>query len=82
MRVNAWPSPDWFDYGGIQAQCAAVRDAKRVAVFMGDRLNRVSQLKPAMYIRGVENMMLDLAIRPGLARAPTASEPVFSAIWP
>ena len=36
---------------------------------MGDRLNRVAQLKPAMYIRGVENIMLDMAIRPELARA-------------
>jgi uroporphyrinogen decarboxylase len=64
-----WPSADWFDYKGIEAQCAAVRDGGRVAVFMGDRLNRIAQLKPAMYIRGVENIMLDMAIRPALARA-------------
>ena len=64
-----WPSPDWFDYGVIEAQCDAVIAAGRVAVFMGDRLNRVAQLKPAMYLRGVEQILVDLAMNPELARA-------------
>ncbi|MCD6416846.1 MAG: hypothetical protein J7M08_09165 [Planctomycetes bacterium] len=64
-----WPSPDWFDYGVLREQCQRARDAGRVAVFMGDRLNRVAQLKPAMYIRGVDNIMLDMAARPEMARA-------------
>ena len=51
-----WPSPDWFDYSGIEAQCARVRERGRVVVFMGDRLNRLAQLKPAMYLRGVEQI--------------------------
>lgn len=53
-EVNAyghWPSPDWFDYSIVEAQCEAIRREKRVVVFMGDRLNRISQLKPAMYLR-------------------------------
>ena len=38
-----WPPADWFDYSAIESQCDAVRE-RRVVVFMGDRLNRVSQL--------------------------------------
>jgi uroporphyrinogen decarboxylase len=64
-----WPSPDWFDYGVVEAQCDAVRATGRAVVFMGDRLNRVAQLKPAMYLRGVEAILTDLALDPGLAAA-------------
>ena len=64
-----WPSPDWFDYSIVEAQCDAVIAAGRVAVFMGDRLNRVAQLKPAMYLRGVEQILVDLAMNPDIARA-------------
>ena len=64
-----WPSPDWFDYRGIRDQCEAVIRAGRIAVFMGDRLNRIAQLKPAMYLRGVERILLDMAAEPAIARA-------------
>ena len=66
---GGWPSPDWFDYSAVETQCEAVRGGGRVVLFMGDRLNRVAQLKPAMYLRGVEQIMLDLALRADLARA-------------
>lgn len=68
-RYPHWPSPDWYDYGVIEAQCDAVLKGGRVAVFMGDRLNRVAQLKPAMYLRGTEQIFLDLALREDVARA-------------
>lgn len=64
-----WPSADWFDYSDVARQCEEVRGAGRVAVFMGDRLNRVAQLKPAMYLRGMENILTDLALEPGIAAA-------------
>jgi uroporphyrinogen decarboxylase len=64
-----WPSPDDFDYTVVEAQCDAIRAQGRVVVFMGDRLNRVAQLKPAMYLRGLENTFFDLALRPEIARA-------------
>lgn len=64
-----WPRADWFDYTAIEAQCDAVRAGGRVAVFMGDRLNRVAQLKPAMYIRGVERILMDMAMAPEIAAA-------------
>jgi uroporphyrinogen decarboxylase len=64
-----WPSADWFDCREIAQQCLAVRNRGRVAVFMGDRLNRIAQLKPAMYLRGVERILEDMALRPELAQA-------------
>jgi len=66
-RYPHWPSPDWFDYSTIEAQCDAIRARDRVAVFVGDRLNRLAQLKPAMYLRGVERIFMDMAENPELA---------------
>jgi uroporphyrinogen decarboxylase len=53
-----WPSPDWYDYSPIAEQCKACGD--RVVMFMGDRLNRIAQLKPAMYLRGVDQILIDM----------------------
>ena len=64
-----WPSPDWFDYGTVEAQCETIRKAGRVVVFMGDRLNRLAQLKPAMYLRGIEQILVDMRLNPELAAA-------------
>jgi len=64
-----WPSPDWFDYSTIADQCESIRRRGRIAVFVGDRLNRIAQLKPAMYVRGVERILLDMALCPELAHA-------------
>ncbi len=64
-----WPSPDWYDYDGIEAQCDSIMKEKRVVVFMGDRLNRVAQLKPAMYLRGEEQLLVDLALNPDMVQA-------------
>jgi len=66
---NYWPDPDAFDYRPIDAQCQTIRDRGRVVVFMGDRLNRIAQLKPAMYLRGVEQIFMDMTLRPELADA-------------
>jgi uroporphyrinogen decarboxylase len=64
-----WPSPGWFDYTVIEAQCDAVLARDKVVVFMGDRLNRVAQLKPAMYLCGVDTILSTMALSPGLAHA-------------
>jgi len=68
-RYPHWPSPDAYDYSVIEGQCERIREAGRVVVFMGDRLNRVAQLKPAMYLRGLENTFFDLALRPKIIEA-------------
>ena len=63
-----WPSPDWFDYSAVTEQVARARETGKVIIFMGDRMNRCSQLKPAMYLRGVEQILLDLALNPAIAQ--------------
>lgn len=62
-----WPNPDTFDYGVVEEQCDAILKENRVVVFMGDRLNRIAQLKPAMYLRGTENIFMDLTVRQEIA---------------
>jgi uroporphyrinogen decarboxylase len=62
-----WPSPDWFDYSVIADQCRACGD--RCVMFMGDRLNRIAQLKPAMYIRGIEQILVDMMAEPDIFQA-------------
>jgi uroporphyrinogen decarboxylase len=64
-----WPEPDMFDYDVIEEQCDAVLQGDRIVVFMGDRLNRFAQLKPAMYLRGTENILLDLAVNQEIAES-------------
>ena len=64
-----WPSPDDLDYSVVADQARRVREAGRVACFMGDRLNRVAQLKPAMYLRGVDQVLLDMALNPDIFQA-------------
>lgn len=66
-----WPSADWFDYSPVFAEAKAVRDRGRVVAFMGDRLNRFAQLKPAMYLRGIDQALVDMLIEPEIFRALT-----------
>ncbi len=68
-QYEYWPSPDWFDYSVVYDQAKAVRDQGRIAVFMGDRLNRVAQLKPAMYLRGIDQALVDMAIEKDIFKA-------------
>jgi len=62
-----WPDPDMFDYDVVEQQCDEILQKNRVVVFMGDRLNRVAQFKPAMYLRGTENIFIDLAANQEIA---------------
>jgi uroporphyrinogen decarboxylase len=60
-RYDHWPSVDWYDFSDIKMQCEKYRRQEKVVAFEGDRTNRVAQLKPYMYIRGMENAYLDMA---------------------
>jgi uroporphyrinogen decarboxylase len=62
-----WPHPDWFDYDCVREQAIAARASGKAVVFMGDRMNRCAQLKPAMYVRGIEQILLDLSLNPDIA---------------
>ncbi len=57
-----WPSPDCWDYADAAADCRQYSD--HCVIAMGDRMDRTAQLKPAMYLRGIEQIMLDLALNP------------------
>jgi uroporphyrinogen decarboxylase len=63
---TGWPSVDWFDFSTIEAQCEAYRRKKRIVVFSGDRMNRIAQLKPYMYLRGMENTYVDMGLNKDL----------------
>ena len=64
-----WPKPGWFDYECVREQVRIARETGKVVVFMGDRLNRCAQLKPAMYVRGIEQIFMDTIINPDIAKA-------------
>jgi uroporphyrinogen decarboxylase len=68
-EYTGWPSPDDYDYSVVREQAKTIQADGRIAVFMGDRLNRVAQLKPAMYLRGVEQIFLDFAASQEIAQA-------------
>jgi uroporphyrinogen decarboxylase len=55
-----WPNPDDFDYSIVKEQCEDVINNERVVMFMGDRLNRVAQLKLLIYLRGMEKALSDM----------------------
>jgi len=64
-----WPKPEHFDYECVRQQAKKARETGKVVVFMGDRLNRCAQLKPAMYVRGVEQILMDVVLNPEIAKA-------------
>jgi uroporphyrinogen decarboxylase len=64
-----WPSPDDFDYSVVRDQALTAGSQGHAVLFAGDRLNRCAQLKPAMYLRGVDRILMDLALAPDIADA-------------
>lgn len=62
-----WPSAAWWDYSHVGDDCRG-HDGFAV-VSVGDRMDRTAQLKPAMYLRGIEQFLTDLALDPPLAEA-------------
>ena len=61
-KYDHWPSAGWWDYSTVPAECEQF--AGYVVVNAGDRLDRTAQLKPMMYLRGVEQAFLDMAMNP------------------
>ncbi|NCO42280.1 MAG: hypothetical protein AUJ96_32445 [Armatimonadetes bacterium CG2_30_66_41] len=64
---HGWPSPDWWDYEALAQDCRAC--APYAVVNAGDRLDRTAQLKPMMYLRGMEQVYADLVQAPALVEA-------------
>lgn len=62
-----WPDPDHYNYSVIPNLCEKYDDYAILNV--GDRLNRTSVLKAAMYLRGMQQLMIDMALNPSLVNA-------------
>jgi uroporphyrinogen decarboxylase len=65
-EINAyphWPSPDWWDFSKVKDECA-IWHPKYFVLNKGDRLDRTAQLKPMMYLRGIQQTFIDLAKNP------------------
>ncbi|MBN1346579.1 MAG: hypothetical protein JXQ73_28070 [Phycisphaerae bacterium] len=61
-----WPDTDMYDYSQMAQECEAIRRAGYAVVIGADRLDRAAQLKPAMYLRGAEQFLVDLMTEPDL----------------
>jgi uroporphyrinogen decarboxylase len=62
---EAWPTPDWWDYSKLKEECAFWHPEYFV-LNKGDRLDRTAQLKPMMYLRGIQQTFIDLAMNPDI----------------
>jgi uroporphyrinogen decarboxylase len=62
-----WPKAEWFDFSRMKKDARALSDFYLINA--ADRLNRTSVLKAAIYLRGMDTIMMDLAINPELATA-------------
>jgi uroporphyrinogen decarboxylase len=51
------PSPDWYDYSSLRSKCQT--HSKYATVFVGDRTNRTCVLHEAIYLRGVQQALID-----------------------
>ena len=60
---EGWPSPDWWDYSKMKQECEYWHPEYFV-LNKGDRLDRTAQLKPMMYLRGIQQTFVDLAQNP------------------
>jgi len=58
-----WPKADWWDYSRMKQECAYWHPGYFV-LNKGDRLDRTAQLKPMMYLRGIQQTYVDLAMNP------------------
>ena len=60
---DGWPTPEWWDYSKMKEECAYWHPEYFV-LNKGDRLDRTAQLKPMMYLRGIQQTFIDLAQNP------------------
>ena len=68
IEQHPWPDAEKFDYQSVVEQCEEYRDFGIVCT--GDRLvTRASVFKLAMYLRGMDSLLMDLALSPKLVDA-------------
>ena len=64
IKSYPWPDPDDYDYSVIPELCERYGDYAILNV--GNRLNRTSVLKAAIYLREMQQLMMDMALNPPL----------------
>jgi uroporphyrinogen decarboxylase len=64
-KYDHWASPDWWDYSKVKADCM-VYHPQYCVINVGDRLYRTSQLKPMMYLRGIQQIFIDMVMNPAI----------------
>jgi uroporphyrinogen decarboxylase len=64
-KYDHWASADWWDYSKVKADCM-VYHPKYCVINVGDRLDRTSQLKPMMYLRGMQQVFIDMVMNPAI----------------
>jgi len=67
IEAHPWPDPDRFDYEGLRPTCEALSEYALVIRDSGP--NATCVLRLAMFLRGMEKFMMDLALNPDLAQA-------------
>jgi uroporphyrinogen decarboxylase len=67
VEAHRWPEPDWFDYEGMRPACEAMSEYALVVRDPGP--NATCVLRVAMWLRGMENLMIDMVMNAELARA-------------
>lgn len=68
IEDHPWPDPRTFDFHSVSEQCYRYRESAIICT--GDRLTtRASVFKLAMYLRGMDRLLMDLVVNPGLVEA-------------
>jgi len=75
VEAHAWPDPDWFDYEGLRETCLELQDYALVSRDTGP--NTTCVLRVAMFLRGMDKFMMDLALNPELAQRIIAKVEAF-----
>lgn len=66
-EYEKWPSTDGWNYSQVEIECEQFKNY--AIVNAGDRLDRTAQLKPMMYLRGMEQTFVDLYQNQKIAEA-------------
>lgn len=65
LEQHTWPDPDWWDYGTLPETIRQAREPRDYALIMGNG----NIFETSWYMRGFEQMFMDLVINPELAHA-------------
>ncbi len=66
-NYDGWPSTEWLQE--VDFSFDEEKYSGYATVLSPDRLDRTAQFKPAMYLRGVQKLLMDMAANPPMAEA-------------